>query len=86
LIGNDLHLIAFAAESFDLVARHEQVQLALAFMNIAEVRAVTVINPPGYEFVDLRLCCPHTDGEDVVIALVIRQVCALIRHGAPRCH
>jgi hypothetical protein len=60
--------------------------LAFAFMNIAEVRAVTVIKPATNEFVNLRLSCSHTDSEDVVIALVIGRVGALIRHGAPHSH
>ena len=55
-------------------------------MNIAEVRAVTIIKPATNEFVNLRLSCSHTDSEDVVIALVIGRVGALIRHGAPHSH
>jgi hypothetical protein len=32
LVGSDLHLIAFAVETFDLVASQEKVQFAFAFL------------------------------------------------------
>jgi len=85
LVGRDRDHIAFTAESFDLGASNKQVQFAYAVSTFAEVNAVAVIKPAAtQELVDLRLRCPHTDSEDVVIALVSGRFVVLLRHGATR--
>jgi hypothetical protein len=81
LVGCDLHLVASAAEIIDLGAGYKQAQLAYAFRTLAEMKVVAVIKPAaGQELVDLRLPHPHTDSEDVVIALVTGRLVAVIGH------